>query len=148
MTVTPRVLLTLLAALWLPVCHCQFTTFLLERATCCEAPTKVACHEVEKDCCGRPIPSSAHKQSTHRDSNKTPCAPNNACRCCVTKAPPPSPVSIDLSAVECVLPPSVVEVSDTRHANDLPSISLRQHDPPGPPPGVNERCALMATWLI
>ena len=162
MFATPRVLITLLAALWLPVCHCQFTSYLIAQATCCQdrgvnaSKTAVVAHADSsakpiKSCCQTGADNDSRVQHEENNSHGAPGAPCQTCPCCVTKAPPPAPVTIDacaLSALACVLPPSMGELANAQFEHDCTALSLCQHDPPGPPLRVNQRCSIHSHWII
>ena len=53
MLATPRVLITLLAALWLPVCHCQLSMFLFDNVACHDGAQKSSAgvHNSAENCC-------------------------------------------------------------------------------------------------
>lgn len=153
MFATPRVLITLLAALWLPVCHCQLSMFLFDNVACHDGALKSSvgvsssvadcCKKVTRSCC-----AEKSKKTAQENSNSSPKPVCQTCACCVTKAPPPAPPTIDLTAVEFVLPPSLFDFVTAATTIDIPSLELCQHDPPGPPLRVNQRCAIHSHWII
>jgi len=153
MLATPRVLITLLAALWLPVCHCQLSIFLFDNVVCNDGAHKssVGVHNSAANCCKKVTRSCCaekSKKTAQENSNSSPKPVCQTCACCVTKAPPPAPLAIDLTAVEFVLPPSLFDFVTAENTIDNPSLELCQHDPPGPPLRVNQRCAIHSHWII
>ena len=153
MFATPRVLITLLAALWLPVCHCQLTIFLLDNAAYIDGAQKssasihgstaIGGEKVTRSCCAEKT-----KKVSENDSHSSPKPICQTCACCVIKAPPPTSPSIEMAAVEYVLPPSLFHAIATAATIQIPSLELCQHDPPGPPLSVNQRCAIHSHWII
>ena len=153
MLATPRVLITLLAALWLPVCHCQLSMFLFDNVVCNDGAQKssVGVHNSAANCCKKVTRSCCaekSKKTAQENSNSSPKPVCQTCACCVTKAPPPAPLAIDLTAAEFVLPPSLFDFVTAATTIDIPSLELCQHDPPGPPLRVNQRCAIHSHWII
>ena len=153
MLATPRVLITLLAALWLPVCHCQLSIFLFDNVACHDGAqtssvgvdrSSVNCvKKITRSCC-----AEKSKKTAQENSNSSPKPVCQTCACCVTKAPPPVPPTIDLTAVEYVLPPSLVEGITVGTTIEIALLELCPHDPPGPPLSVNQRCAIHSHWII
>jgi len=148
MPCTSRLLITLLAALWLPLCHCQLTQLFCAQASCCaseklQSATPAAASGAKKvhGCCetnkSKSLTSARHKNSTCPD-----------CACCVTKAPAPSVTAFTPAVVPCVMPPCIM-VAASLHITQQPCMmASHQHHPPGPPLAVSERCAVHSTWLI
>ncbi len=161
MLITPRVLITLFAALWLPVCHCQFTNFLMGEVMCCLSTSdSVQDHpkqqEPKLNCCAQPIkvicqsPALNDGECDH-EQNHSHNAPCQSCPSCLTKAPPPPSVSIDLDALslhKCLQNSWVASWTAVQIDHDIRAFSLFQNDPPGPPLSVNQRCAIHSHWII
>lgn len=159
MTSTGRVLFTLFAALWLPLCHCQMSQIFLEQL-CCEssegsqssntqtsasdgARVKNCCKKVVRTCCE----GKAKSQNGGHQKSK-PAAPCQTCGCCVTKAPPPSTPTIDLNLTECILPPCPMNIVLAQLSSNISPVSCWNNQPPGPPLKVNQRCAILSHWIL
>ncbi len=151
MTRNSRFLITLMAAVWMPICQCQLSLMLLARMTCCEDKcASVATNETEqRGCCEQDIQLTCNEASQSCDDDR-PLSPSpcDDCGCCVTKGPLPTQIAIAWCTAPCILPPTIAAASTWIPAKEQPTLSLREGDPPGPPRSALDRCSRLSIWLV